>query len=531
MAADSALLPIGSQDFETLRSSGQIYVDKTQYVFELARQRRQFFLSRPRRFGKSLLLSTFASLFQHGVSAFNGLAIASRWKEPTYNVLSLDFSVLKAAASAEEFLAGLNAELARACVAADLAWDADRPDPLQQFGDFLSQQGPNSLVLLIDEYDAPLAAALDRPELYAEIQRYFEIFYGFVKAQNRCLRFFFITGILRFQHTSIFSAFNSLQDISMDPDFGQMLGYTADEIEKYFADFLQEAAEKRQTDRASLLQALQEHYDGFCFDQCASSHVFAPWSVMQFFNKPQLGFQNYWYRSGGSPTVLLRYCQQHDLVALADLQQTYAVALDSLQGMSDIDRIDPFVLLFQTGYLSIRSVEQSDVYLGYPNEEVRTSLAQFFAEKFWPQRNVVRGLAKEFFQTLEQRDFNRLSTILNQVISQIDYQDFPLDKESAVRAAVQVFLLGTGLQPQVEVHSSQGRSDLEFDAGSWHWVVEFKYVPKDADVSGALLVGHEQMLRRDYGAAHSGNRQRAVFVFSQESRKFVMEPLDTGTRA
>lgn len=525
MTADSALLPIGSQDFEALRDCGQLYVDKTDFVYALARQRRQFFLSRSRRFGKSLLLSTFASLFSHGTDFFRGLSIASQWKDKRYKVLLLDFSVLKAAQTSTEFLQGLRAELARACRAAGLLWVEQENNPIQDFGDFLSRQPANSLVLLIDEYDAPLAVNLTKPDLYAQIQRYFETFYGFIKAHNRCLRFFFITGILRFQHTSIFSAFNSLKDISLDPAYGEMLGYTEEELKRYFRDFLDRAQQTQGLTRAELLRAVQQHYDGFCFDQCASKHVYAPWSVLEFLDNPRLGMQNYWYRSGGSLTILMRFCQKKDLVALADLQQLHAVPLSLLMGMSDIDRMDPYVLLYQTGYLSIRSVSHTDVLLGYPNIEVRNSLAQFFAERIWPQAGGLRNLSSSMRTALETGNSEKLCEVLNHLVCQIDYQDFPLDKESAVKALLQVFLLGTGLQPQIEVHSYRGRSDLECDSSHWHWVIECKFVHRDKDIAAAIERGKAQMLERDYGAAYRKKRKQEVLVFCAQSRRCVLQAL------
>lgn len=221
-----APLPLGTSDFSALRKSGQIYVDKTGLIYTLASKRQKFFLSRPRRFGKSLLLSTFESLFKYGLRDFHGLEIEALWKdESTYQVIRLDFSNLKGFSSAEEFSELLDQYLLDTLTVNRLVSPIKTDkEGLRAFIGWLALQADNSVVLLLDEYDTPLTSCLNNPQLFDEVRKKLWRLYGAFKQWDGAIRFFFMTGIAKFSQTSIFSEHNHFTDISLMSEFGSLLG-------------------------------------------------------------------------------------------------------------------------------------------------------------------------------------------------------------------------------------------------------------------------------------------------------------------
>ena len=281
---DDRPLPLGRSTFTTLRAEKSIYVDKTDLIFKLCRFGSKIFLSRPRRFGKSLLVSTFESLFKYGLRDFSGLNIEKLWLDKTYKVVRLDFSEVIDFKSVIEFKDQFLQYIAF-LFKKSAGYDGD-PN-LLEFSNWLSNQPSNSIVLLIDEYDAPLTACLDQPDLFSDVQTLMNQFFLKLKSHEGCLRFFFMTGITKFANTGIFSGFNNLNDISLSPEYGTLLGYTETEIKRDFSFYIQQAANLLDCSEEDVMMQLRKHYDGFCFDEDASSHVYCPWSVLKFFNEPK----------------------------------------------------------------------------------------------------------------------------------------------------------------------------------------------------------------------------------------------------
>lgn len=382
-------LPLGTSDFEALRNAGQLYVDKTEQLYRLASLRQKFFLTRPRRFGKSLLVSTFASLFRNGLKHFSGLAIEKLWKDTTYIVVEIDFSEIKNIEGLQDFYTQFDFALIDAFEPAGFTFDENKhQDVIKQLSRWMKQQPSNSLVLLIDEYDSPLTACLEDKELFKSVRTKLSSFYATVKANDACLRFVFMTGITKFNQTGIFSELNSFTDISLYPRYGTLLGYSEADIRHYFAGYLRCAAEEQHLSIEEILERLRENYDGYCFDQKVSTHVYAPWSVMQFLAAPDLGFSNYWVSSGGTLTLLETYLHSHALKSPAEYGEEQAVACDELKASSDLDSINDLVLLTQAGYLTIKRQEIDTFFVSYPNREVATSMASLYARMLLKQQTV-----------------------------------------------------------------------------------------------------------------------------------------------
>lgn len=517
-------LPLGTSDFSALRDCNQIYVDKTDLIYQLASKREKFFLSRPRRFGKSLLISTFESLFKDGTKNFQGLKIEQLWKEEkTYQVIRLDFSGIKNFSSPEEFQEKLDIYFS------DLMEQQNiRPRVriekagLRNFINWLAIQENNSSVFLIDEYDAPLTACLNDSALFEKVRGTLAEFYSKFKTFDGVIRFMFITGITKFNKVSIFSELNNFSDLTLNPRFGTLLGYTPEETELYFSDYLRKAEKELSIDKESLMLKLIRNYDGFCFDRLAKHRVFAPWSILKFLNEPELGFQNYWFESGGKPSALLQYMKGHILKKPEDYASEKSIRLSDLSGSSSVEGLSDIGLLTQAGYLTIRSVKVNRAFLSYPNEEVSSSMAQLYTEQLLAGSDLAELHAEGITAELARGNVEEVFQLLNKTFLALDYQSYPIKDEASLRYNTQIFLSCFGLEPRVEVHNNKGRSDLEVKAGSFHWVFEFKAVREGESSERKLKEAVNQIMSKDYGfQSQNLNLIRVAMVYSIEKRKFV----------
>lgn len=364
-------LPLGRSSFSALRAKHEIYVDKTDLIFELCRHDSKIFLARPRCFGKTLLVSAFESLFRCGLKDFRGLAIENLWTDKTYKVVRLDFSKIKGCTDKKEFAQALTELLVASFSLIGFSLDGSTIGALRQLDIWLQQQNDSSLVLLIDEYDAPLIEHLDDPVLFKQFESELDKLFSIIKANEGCLRFFFMTGVTKFTSTGIFSAFNNLEDISLTTAYGTLLGFTEREIKSNFSDYLSRAARLLNLDEDVLLDRLRQNYSGFCFDRKASTRVYCPRSLLNFLKSPAEGFLDYWSSPGGEPAVLMKYLAEHCRGNPAAFAQNATVPAAALQAPSGQSAIDITVLLTQAGCLTIQSVGSDGWFtLGFPNKEV-----------------------------------------------------------------------------------------------------------------------------------------------------------------
>ena len=522
MLESERILPLGQSDFQALRQSHAVYVDKTDLIAEIARHPGGVFLSRPRRFGKSLLVSTFESLFKFGLRDFRGLAIEKLWADKTYDVIRLDFSNVREFSSIVDF-----AEQFHALVLSKFSALGFRPKDTSRgfadLGSWLSDLPKLSLVLLIDEYDAPLTACMDDAELFAQVRSEMRKFFAPLKSNAGSLRFLFLTGITKFSSTSIFSEFNNLDDITLSPRYGTLLGYTEEEIRRDFARHLRRAAKIQTLTEDELIDRLRAHYHGFCFDMHASTHVYCPWSVLKFLKAPEQGFVNYWFSSGGHPSILMKYLNGHDLEEPASYAERKLVRLQDLNDPADLTSMNRDILLTQTGYLTIRSVDGLDVVsLGFPNQEVAVSMARLYADELLNGRIYSPGDGVLLENLLAQGELSSVVARFNEVLNALDYNRYPVVDEATLRAYLQVLMIGADMVPQVEVHSSLGGSDLEVKAGDRRWVFELKFASTSDQAEHSLREAVEQMKGRRYGKTPHGKKLiRAALAFSAKDRRFV----------
>ena len=318
-SADTSLLPLGVPSFDAIRMRNRVYVDKTDLIVRMVQLSDYLFLARPRRFGKSVLLSTLETLFREGAGAFRGLKAEGLWSDKTYPVVKLDLSLAKNCRTEADFRLTFDELLYEGIKAAGYSEQSEtRMDPITRWRRFLAARTSSEFVLLIDEYDAPLTAHLHEPDLFENIRNVLSSFFDATKGFSGNLRFLFVTGIMKFKQASLFSTFNNITDISLIPDFGTLVGITEKELLDYFMPFIEAAAKQLNLTVEETVSRLRCEYDGFCFDEEASTHVYAPWSVLSFLTFPNRGFRHYWFESAGTPAILVNYLRAHNLLDPAD---------------------------------------------------------------------------------------------------------------------------------------------------------------------------------------------------------------------
>lgn len=367
-------LPIGIQSFKSLREDGYLYVDKTAFVWRIANTGKPYFLSRPRRFGKSLLLSTFDAYFEGRKELFCGLAIEkmeTEWKR--YPVLHLDLNAEKyeSAASLENVLNDSLCQWERV-----YGSETSETSLALRFKGVIrraNEQTGCGVVVLVDEYDKPLLQALDNKALLEDYRQTLKAFYGVLKSMDRYLRFVFLTGVTKFAQVSVFSDLNQLNDISMKPQYATLCGITYQELVETFAPELQQLAEVNRLGFEETLDRMKRLYDGYHFCEF-SEGVFNPFSVLNVFDGYK--FSNYWFQTG-TPTFLVELLQKSDYDVRTLLDGIEAPASFFTEYRVEAD--NPIPLIYQSGYLTIKEYnpEFNNYILEFPNDEVRYGFLDF----------------------------------------------------------------------------------------------------------------------------------------------------------
>ena len=523
MMCAAKILPIGQSDFPSLRQSNAVYVDKTALIHRLAVAPRSVFLARPRRFGKSLLVSTLESLFKFGLRDFRGLAIESLWTDKTYDVVHLDFSGLKEFKDIEDFSSIFLAHICNRF--SEVGFQPENSSNVLAALDNWMRRLPSlSLVLLIDEYDAPLTICLNEPKLFEAVRSVMSKFFSILKSNVGALRFLFLTGITKFSSTSIFSGLNNLTDITLAPAYGTLLGYTEEEIRQNFAPRLTQAAKTLALSEEELMDGLRTYYNGFCFDMRASKKVYCPWSVLSFLDDPEQGFQNYWFASGGHPTVLMKYLEGHEFEDPANFAELKEAKLSDLYTPGDLTTIDRDILLTQTGYLTIKSVDDFGIVtLGYPNQEVTMSMAKLYATELLGGRLYRPADGVLLTKLLGEGEISPVIDRFNEAFNALNYDRHPVVNEAACTSYLQALMMGADMVPEVEVHTALGRSDLEVTVGKWYWVFEVKFAATTEKAEALLTKAVSQIKSRRYGERPHGKKLiRVALVYSAEDRRFVV---------
>ena len=533
-----------SSDFNQIRDEGFLLVDKTARINDLVRKGRVF-LSRPRRFGKSLLLSTINELFTNGVKNFEGLAIHDVWQQDRYPVVKLSFFGLSDPTTLESELcdrlresfagAGFNA-------AFDIAPQINTISALTARLNYL--RGQQKIVLLIDEWDFPLSSHLNDRAAFERNKVILNKFYAKIRDLEN-IKFLLVTGIARYQETSLFTG-QTVTDISMDPRFADLLGYTQDEVDVYFAEHIREAATRLKISTAELCHKLAVYYDGFCFDEDAKLRLYCPLSINKFFQQvvdtpaevPKFGY--YWMESSNTAQALRTFLARVRLKSdFIDQVQGSGVELSqtAISSANSYESINFKALLVQTGYLSIDSIKNPDevnleVKQRYVNILLRylTGADNESSQSSWFTENAERLKAALLQQNMEQ-----VVVALNLFLRALPYDVWSNAPEMFYRTCI-AWCLICSLRDDVqqETQNNKGRSDLEFNAGNYHCVVELKrFVPsqgqeKDREhVRGHLRLLADKAQQQVYERGYGFNAQVGVgqprlglaLVVSTESRQ------------
>ena len=501
--------------FEAFSMYNAIYVDKTELIYSLVSLPNRIFISRPRRFGKSLTLDTIATLFETGVEPyFKGTWIYDKWTEPTYPVLRLNFLDLDKY-SLEHFKQKLNAiisSFARDINVKNYEEKVEPEDTIYFLLDELRKE-KRQIVILIDEYDCQMTANINNETLYKQFQEKIKSFYANIK-DKFAIKFLGITGVTRLKDVAIFSVGSDINDITNDSAYSQMIGFTRDEIKKYYIDYLKLAAsyenkcrveEVTDTQIESMLDMMAQNYDGYCFDEDYEKKVFSTWSVNTFFQtmieKKKVQFGEYWYDNGGLPSILVNYLKTHELniFEYLDKDKFLKVSSDDFKNPTALTTINQNVLMCQTGYLTLRSDlnKTSTVALGIPNGEIYKALNRLLAN------NIFKGntdITDDYGRSLlEVGTVDDIINLFNSALNSVSYDNYPIVSESSVQNMLKLYLLGAHQEVLSEVHEAKGRADLVVNTDNRRIVFEFKYAKNEAEAKSKLSEAVEQIKTRDYG--------------------------------
>lgn len=548
-------LPLANASFVSLRATNSIYVDKTEYVYRLARNSKPRILTRPRRFGKSTLLSTLKELFEHGVkpydghdSYFKGLAIEKLWDdEGKYHVIHLDFySLNDECLTVEEFRQNLNNCLENYAQKFGVILPKDADKPSKKLKAIASLLPDLSVVLLIDEYDAPLLSHIGNKEEELKASLILKGIFSAVKIYSQKFRCVFATGITRYQDLGLGTAGNSFTDITHDPAFGACCGYTREELKLYFADNLRYAvsikagcADLKVTEDQleALLDSMAQWYDGFCFDEKMSFKVFSTWSVLRFFADSDARMLPYWTAEEGLglPQLLKVSLGKINIHSLLEEVASGNICIDFfkfIQSSLINPEANPYALLFQTGYLTLSRpfLIGGKVYLNTPNREISIAFANLVAVRLFGNNfRYTSDYSVETVQILSSLNAKKIQEHFNALFASLPYEHYPVQSESAVAALIYFYLLGAGLRPRCEESENKGRPDAIIDLKDQgiSIVFEYKYVAEDDPKILDLKLNEaiEQVKSRDYGYNIKSEKQLArfalVFCGAQSERKIA----------
>ena len=501
-------LPIGIQTFREIREEGYCYVDKTPLVARMADEGKYYFLSRPRRFGKSLLVSTLAAAFAGQRELFAGLHLENHWDwSRRAPVISLDFG--EGILSNTDLLTASTAmQLAECAETHGIAPPAAGPIHLRLHSlirDLHAATGER-IVVLVDEYDKPILDHLHQPERALELREGLRNLYSVLKSQDARLRFVLLTGVSKFSKVSLFSGLNNLEDLTLDERFATVCGYTQGELETTFADWLDGVG----------VPEVRRWYNGYNF---LGESVYNPFDVLLYLRNRE--FRSYWFETG-TPTFLINLLKtrRYNLASLDRLE-----AGETLLGSFDVGCIEPETLLFQTGYLTIRDkIHQGGrikYRLGYPNQEVRMSLSDALLNALTPDMQRKEHTQDRIFAALEANDPEQLRQAFHAFFAAIPHdwhrRNAIADYEGYWASLVYCYFAALGLTVIPEDVTNHGRIDLTILWAGRVWLLEFKVV--ELSEPGRAL---EQIQARGYHQKYAGQPVTQIGMeFSRAERNLT----------
>lgn len=498
-------LPISIASFPKIVNKNLVYVDKTPYLHPLVKKGGIYFLSRPRRFGKSLLISILKQIFNGEKELFKDCWIYDRIEWEKYAVIHLDFlGIDYKKLGLEKALSNKIDKIAR-----QYGVKCEGDSCKERFGNLLEDLSPGKgVVVLIDEYDKPILDYLEEHNLDTarENRDSLRNFYSVLKSQEENIEFLFITGVSRFSKMSIFSELNNLEDLTLRRDYAKMLGYTQEEIETYFSAYIDLWIEKNESTKDRLLERVQDEYNGYSWD--GENFVYNPYSINLFFKS--LDFKRYWFGTG-TPTFLVKNMMEKNL----NIENIENIQVrEEFFNQFDIENIDTDLLLFQAGYLTVKKYDGERYTLSYPNKEVQSAFFHFLLEKYSDKRH--RDIAKiipKIKETLQEKNIDSFIERIKVLFAGIPYNISLPRYEAYYHSIIYIVLKMTGIDILTEKETNIGRIDAVAETGKYIYIIEFKM--------GGAGEALEQILEKKYYEPFRLKEKQIVLLgigFSQEER-------------
>ncbi|KZX11536.1 ATP-binding protein [Methanobrevibacter filiformis] len=526
-------LSLGRQDFKTIREKEYIYVDKTKHIYEMINNSDINFLSRPRRFGKSLLLNTLKELFRGNKNLFEGLYIYDKWDWGVkYPVIYLDLSVKSS--SPEKLESSLIWSLDM--IASDFDIMLSAPDSQSRFKELIikiNKTQNQKVVILIDEYDNPIIDNIKNLKIAEDNREILYDFYRTLKTMDEYIQFIFLTGVSKFANVSIFSALSNPTDITLDKRFATICGYTQEELEEYFGEYISNLAEELSFSYDEILENIKQWYNGYSWD--GENNVYNPQSTMTLFNTSE--FDNYWFETG-TPRFLIEFMKKYDVKPILEPVITHKKSLESFS----IENIGEIGLLFQTGYLTVKDIIKQGLEKEYkiaiPNKEVKdstlTHLLNIYTE--YPDYDLFR-LIKEMKKQLFNLDGVPLENNFKKLLANIPYQ-LHIQDEHYYHSLLLTWLQLLGFDIIAEDNTNKGRIDAVLAEKNTVIIAEFKYSKleeiKDNEwipvktPQQLLKEAKNQIHKKEYYQKYHGNKIILLqAVFAAKDIKTHLELLNT----
>jgi len=536
-------LPAGIPTFEKIRTEGYVYVDKTQYLINLIETGEIYFLSRPRRFGKSLTVSTFEALFSGRKELFKGLYAEEFLNRPAFKpgpVIMLDMSCVDTGSGFDGIKQSLNQLLIETAdnLEVDVPINLSASDIFRKIIVQTSKKHNQKVVILIDEYDAPYTEFVNDTRMANKVRDVLRNLYKQMKANDRYIRFIFLTGISKFARFGVFSTLNHTTDISLMPEYAGMCGYTEAEIIRYFPDYLEDKAKKMGISTDELIIKMRYYYNGFCFDSDLSVQLYNPYSTLAFFKEKV--FADFWVETGQS-RMIADYMKNKKLTV--EQFRNYPVPESFARSPGDADTTPPEGFLYQSGYLTLRERLSDKFLLDYPNTEVLNAMSRLLIQNIVSE-TVYNVIHHELTSAVTSNDVAGFVQVVNRLLAKIPYDDYftglIIDStnrlivlEKICRSCILAFLHGCGLHVMAEMHTNKGRSDLVFSHvdNPVTWVVEIKIASKLQSAKGRASEALRQIEENNYAAPFSdalciglaiNEEERLITEYTISSHGFII---------
>ena len=468
-------LPLDTSSFRQIRERDFLYVDKTRWIYRMIDEGICYFLSRPRRFGKSLTINTLKELFRGNRELFRGLWIEDRWEFKEYPIIIFDFNEIGAPDS-ETLISNLRYHLKK-----EFEFYRIKKVPSDDIGILfkelivgLKERFNMEVVILIDEYDKPILDHLGlgskRLKIAESNREILKRLFGILKGRGivDLLRFVFVTGVSRFTKVSIFSEWNNLQDISMEPGYADFLGYSEDEIIRYFPDYLERLCKKKALSMDECMERVRYWYNGYRFSVESDIQVYNPISLMYCLKRGE--FKNYWFRTG-TPSFLINLIRDKGYY----IPQIEEIKIEEeLFDAFDLDNLPLEAVLYQSGYLSIKGSIDGTVFLEYPNQEVKSSFTKVLLKSLYDAPGDSFYFAKRLGDALKEERFDDVKELINSIFSSIPYTLYTKADERYFHTIMYLSLSMLGYDARSEVLSSRGRLDMAVIYRDKVYVLEFK---------------------------------------------------------